>query len=103
MLCALSVRKLKPGAYDAFRAAWEPDEFPPPLQRAYHLRDLDDPDVVISFGFLDAGPADIAAYRADVADVESRRQAAMATHVDEVIVDGFYDVAEVGLPPGRKG
>ena len=25
MLCALSVRRLKPGSYDDFRAAWEPD------------------------------------------------------------------------------
>ena len=103
MLCALSVRKLKPGAYEAFRAAWEPDEFPPPLQRAYHVRDTRNPDLVISFGFLDAGVDDISGFREDVADVESRRQAAMSEHVEELIVDGLFEVVEEVVPPGREG
>jgi hypothetical protein len=103
MLCALSVRKLKPGSYDAFRAAWEPDEFPPPLQRAYHVRDVNDPDVVISFGFLEADPGDIPAFREGMAEAEQQRQAAMAEHVDELIIDGLYEVVEEVVPAGRQG
>ena len=98
MLCALSVRKLKPGAYDDFRAAWQPEEFPSALLRAYHVRDVSDPDVVISFGLLDGDAADIGSFREEVADVEARRQAAMAAHVDELIVDGIYEVVEEVVP-----
>jgi hypothetical protein len=101
MLVALSVRKLKPGTYDQFRAAWQPDEFPDQLQRAYHVRDVRDPDTVISFGFLDADAGDIAEFRGEVADIEERRQAAMAAYVDELIVDGLYEVAEEVVPTGR--
>jgi hypothetical protein len=101
MLCALSVRRLKPGAYDDFRAAWEPDEFPRELQRAYHVRDVSDPDVVISFGLIDAEPGDIPAFREEVSEVESRRQAAMAEHVDELIVEGLYEVVEEVVPAAR--
>lgn len=101
MLVALSVRKLKPGAYDAFRKAWEPDEFPSPLQRAYHVRDVSDPDTVISFGFLDADTSDLDDFRAEVAEVEERRQAAMAAHVDALIVDGVFEVVEEVVPAGR--
>jgi hypothetical protein len=101
MLCALSVRRLKPGAYDDFRRAWEPSEFPSALQRAYHVRDVSDPDVVISFGFLDGDASDVDAFRQEVAGVEKDRQAAMAQHVDELIVDGVYEVAEEVVPAAR--
>jgi hypothetical protein len=101
MLIALSVRKLKPGAYDDFRAAWQPDEFPSALQRAYHVRDVNDPDVVISFGFLEADVSDLGDFREEVSEVEERRQAAMAAHVDELIVDGVYEVIEEVVPSAR--
>jgi hypothetical protein len=43
MLCFLTVRKLKPGSYEAFREAWDPGEdvpasFTEGFTRAYHLR-----------------------------------------------------------------
>jgi len=101
MLCALSVRKLKPGTYDDFRAAWQPDEFPSGLRRAYHVRDVNDPDVVISFGFLDGDASDIPAFREEVAAEEETRQAAMAQFVDELVVDGLYEVIEEVVPAGR--
>jgi hypothetical protein len=101
MLLALSVRKLKPGAYDDFRAAWQPDEFPSALQRAYHVRDVNDPDVVISFGFLEADVSDLGDFREAVSEIEERRQAAMAAHVEELVVDGIYDVIEEVVPAAR--
>jgi len=101
MLCALSVRKLKPGTYDDFRAAWEPDEFPSGLRRAYHVRDVNDPDIVISFGFLDGDASDIPTFREEVAAAEDTRQAAMAQFVDELVVDGLYEVIEEVVPAGR--
>jgi hypothetical protein len=101
MLCALSVRRLKPGSYDDFRAAWQPDEFPSALKRAYHVRDVNDPNVVISFGLIDAEASEISAFRDEVADVEDGRQAAMAPHVDELIVEGLYEVVEEVVPAAR--
>jgi hypothetical protein len=101
MLCALSVRKLKPGHYDGFRAAWEPDEFPAALQRAYHVRNISDPDLVVSFGFLDGDASDVEAFRAEVDEIEKGRQAAMAAHVDELLVDGVFEVAEEFVPATR--
>ena len=67
--------------------------------------------VVLAFGFLDAeddvsavysnediSDEDLAksadVYREGISEVESRRQAAMGEHVDELIVDGIYEVVE---------
>jgi hypothetical protein len=101
MLCALSVRKLKPGAYDDFRKAWEPDEFPRSLRRAYHVRDVSDPDLVISFGLLDIDASDLGRLREEIDETEEQRQAAMAPHVEELIVDGIYEVVEEVVPAAR--
>lgn len=58
MLCFLTVRKLKPGSYEAFREASDPgedvpDSFIEGFTRACHLRDLEDENEVISFGFFE--------------------------------------------------
>jgi hypothetical protein len=98
MLVALSVRKLKPGAFDDFRRAWEPDEFPSALQRAFHIRSVSDPDQVISFGFLDGRASDLDAIRAEIKDGEDSRQRAMAPHVEEVTVDGIFEVVDEVVP-----
>ena len=37
MIVMFSARRLKPGAWDQFRRAWDPDDAKPPgFQRAYH-------------------------------------------------------------------
>ncbi len=53
MLCFLTARRLKPESYDRFRQAWEPDEWPAGFLRAYHLRNPEDEDQVISFGLFE--------------------------------------------------
>ena len=65
MICFLTERRLKPGTWDDFRRAWEPDGPPPAGGRAYHVRDLDDPDHVISFGLFDVDRAHVEGMRAD--------------------------------------
>ena len=102
MLVALSVRRLKPGHYEEFRRAWEPDEFPPPLTRAFHARRLDNPDEVVSYGLLDVDHDDIESVRAAIAETaEDGRQAAMAEHVEELLVDAVFEVVEEVVPAGR--
>ena len=51
MLVMFSPRRLKPGAWEQFRGAWDPGEvLTPGFQRDYHARNIRDEDEVISFG-----------------------------------------------------
>lgn len=56
MICTLTHR-LKPGAYDDFRAAWGGDdeerpEVPAKWNPVYMTRDVNDENVVVAFGFF---------------------------------------------------
>ena len=97
MICFLTERRLKPGAWDDFRAAWEPDEPPPGSGNAYHVRDLRDPDHVISFGLFDVDAAEFEKLRGDpeFAEMQAARAAAMAPFIAEIGVDGIFEVIEV--------
>ena len=97
MHSALTVRRLKPGSYDAWRKAWQPDEFPEGFKEAYILRKLGDPDEVIAFGFFEG---DVEKLRGDPAMAESQRVRIerMAPHVASTGADGFYEVVEVVKP-----
>jgi hypothetical protein len=53
MICTLTARRLKPGAYEEFRAAWDIGGRPSGWTHVYHCRDVEDPDVVLSFGLFD--------------------------------------------------
>jgi hypothetical protein len=99
MLCALSVRKLKPGAYEDFRKAWEPEEWPEGFSRAYHVRNTQDENQVISFGLYEGTLEELNAIR-DVQKEEERQQR-MAPLVDETLVDGIFEVADEVTPSGR--
>ena len=97
MLCFLTHRRLKPGSFDQFRAAWEGDGPPGGMAgRAYHVRSLEDPDEVISFGLFDLTPADLERMKQDTAggEAEARRQERMAPFVERTGVDGIFEVVE---------
>jgi hypothetical protein len=99
MYAALTVRKLKPGAYDDWRKAWDPGEgqWPEGAQKAYILRKLDDENEVIAFGFFEG---DLDALRNDVSFREEARQRgeAMAPFIDSIGADGLYEVIEEVSP-----
>jgi hypothetical protein len=100
MYAALTVRKLKPGSYDDWRTAWQPDKWPEGAERAYILRNVSNPDEVIAFGFFDA---DLASMRDDPAfrDQQLARFDRMAPHVESMGADGVYEVVEVVEPRAR--
>jgi hypothetical protein len=100
MYAALSVRKLKPGAFGDWRQAWEPDEWPETVKKAYILRNLADPDEVIAFGLSEATLDELTALRDDsqFAESERVRHERMALHVESESVSGFYEVVEVLHP-----
>ena len=95
MLVFFSGRRLKPGAWEQFRRAWDPgDGDPPPHTVAiYHARNLRDPDEVISFGIFDVDKDAISEVRGDE-QAELRRQDAMAAFVKNVPMEGAYEVIE---------
>jgi len=96
MICTLTARRLKPGAYDAFREAWDPgDAAAEVIERwhpIYHVRDVSDPDVVISFGFFNGSSEELAEVQAQAG--RGDQVARIAQNVDEVLLDGAYEVVE---------
>lgn len=99
MLVFFSGRRLKPGTYDQFRDAWMPEgeELPEGTLRIYHARNVKDENEVISFGLFDADRGALDEVRADDA-TELKRQEAMAQFVDDVPLEGVYEVVEEITP-----
>jgi len=91
MLCAHTVRRLKPGAFEQFRETFgPPDEAPPGWVRFHMLRNLADPDQVVTFGFFD-GTLEELERSQDESDFESVR-AATEPLVDAVVANGVYEI-----------
>jgi heme-degrading monooxygenase HmoA len=96
MIVMLSARRLKPGAWDQFRQAWDPgDEKPPGFQRAYHARNIRDEDEVISFGLFEMSEDDYREWRSKVDAEETKRVDAISNFVENESVAGVYEVVEV--------
>ncbi len=102
MYSVLTVRKLKPGSFDDWRKAWEPDEWPDTVKKAYILRSMSDPDEVIAFGLSESSLEELTALRDDPQFQEAERQRGnrMAPHIESEPVSGFYEVVEVVQPTG---
>lgn len=96
MICTLTARRLRPGAYEDFRAAWDPtradDEALRGWARIYHVRDVADPDVVISFGLFDGSLDELRQAQARLGRASQVDR--IDPHVQEVLLDGSYEVVE---------
>jgi heme-degrading monooxygenase HmoA len=92
MLCAHTVRKLKPGTFEQFAEAFRPDQGSPPPGwiRFNMLRSLADENEVVTFGFFDGTVEDLEASQGDHGYRD--RVAAVAPFVDEVVVNGLYEI-----------
>jgi hypothetical protein len=95
MLCAMTQRKLKPGSFEDFRAAFVPGdemEAPPGWTKFYAVRSLADENEVITFGLFDG---DLEALKASQQEGEYEdRRAAAEDFVELVGVDGLFEVIE---------
>jgi hypothetical protein len=100
MLCMLTVRRLKPGADEAFRKAWVPERWHPRMVRAYHLRHEDEPSHVITLGFFEGSREELEAMRDDPAWMsgEERRLRRIAPLEDSVLLSGVWDVIDEIVP-----
>jgi hypothetical protein len=96
MMCAVTVRSIKPGAYDAFRRAWAPDPWPAQLQRVVLSRNGEDPNQILTASYFDIEPEDLEAARDDmsVLEAEEARLHRMAEHVERVVFKGIFEVVE---------
>ncbi len=102
MVCALTVRRLRPGTFDEFREAFmqelDPAEPPARWVRFDMVRSTSDPDEVICFGFFD-GTVDELRRSADEQGYADQ-QAAIAPFVTAVGTDGLFEVVEEFSQPG---
>jgi heme-degrading monooxygenase HmoA len=95
MLVFFTARRLKPGAYEQFRRAWDPgEEKPPGFQRAYHARNIRDEDEVISFGLFDMTKDDYHQWRGQAEEKENKRVDAISAFVENEHVSGVFEVVD---------
>jgi heme-degrading monooxygenase HmoA len=99
MIVMFTARRLKPGAWEQFRRAWEGSgERPPGLQRAYHARNVRDEDEVISFGIFDMSLEDYRSWHAEAGSEELRRVDEVSAFVANEYVSGAYEVIDTVEP-----
>jgi heme-degrading monooxygenase HmoA len=99
MICALTVRTLKPGTFDQFRDAFMggmEDEPPEGFVRFNMLRNAENPDEVISFGFFDGSPEQLREVAANEGYQEQLER--IAPFVESVGADGLYEIVEERIP-----
>jgi hypothetical protein len=91
-----TARRLKPGAWEQFRHAWDPaDAKPPGFQRAYHARNTRDEDEIISFGLFDMTRDDYHRWREEADAEENQRVDHLSAFVENEHVSGVYEVIDV--------
>jgi hypothetical protein len=95
MICALTVRTLKAGTFEDFRAAFMSgigtDGPPEGWVRFNMVCNVDNPDEVICFGFFDGTVEQL---RGSAPDEREQQLAAIAPFVESVGADGLYEVVE---------
>jgi heme-degrading monooxygenase HmoA len=95
MIVMFTARRLKPGAWEQFRSAWDPGEGRPPgLERAYHARNIRDEDEVISFGLFDMTIDQYRSWREEADAQETRRVDRLSAFVENEHVSGVYEVVD---------
>jgi hypothetical protein len=102
MLCALTVRKIKPGTFDEFREAFmhgfDTGNAPEGWVHFNMIRNAEDPDEVISFGFFEGTVETLRKTAAEQGYEEQLRR--IAPFVESVGTDGLYDVV-VDISPAQ--
>jgi len=99
MLCALTVRKLKPGTFEEFRQAFIPEEgveVPAGWKRFHALRNVADENEVITFGFFEGSLEELREGQQQQAEGEGyqERRATIEQFVESVGADGIFEVVE---------
>jgi heme-degrading monooxygenase HmoA len=95
MIVMFSARRLKPGAWEQFRRAWDPgDSKPPGFQRAYHARNIRDEDELISFGLFEMTEDEYRAWRESADAQENERIDRLSAFVVNDHLSGVFEVID---------
>ncbi len=93
MICALTVRTLRPGTFEQFKEAFLAGEAPPPgFVRFNMVRGTSNPNEVICFGFFDGSVDELRRAAAEYG--YERQQARIAPFVESVGTDGLFEIVE---------
>jgi hypothetical protein len=103
MLCAHTVRRLKPGTFDQFSEVFRlRGENAPPGWVCFHmLRSLADQNEVVTFGFFD-GTLEELERSQEASDYRGLRDA-IDPSVDTVVANGVYDVVVTWTTDAEAG
>src|SRR4051794_29180369 len=101
MIAAVTVRLLKPGSFEDFRQAVQPDPWLPSLERVLIYRNDDNPDQVLTLGLFDVTAEEFDALRDahETLAEEDRRLQRVAAFEERVLLNGVYELADEVLPP----
>jgi hypothetical protein len=102
MLCAHTVRRLKPGTFDQFAERFGPPADAPPAGwvRFHMLRNLADENEVVTFGFFDGTLEELERSQAEAGFEETR--ASVDDLVETVVSNGVYDIVKSLTPEGAR-
>src|SRR5215204_5652559 len=95
MLCALTVRKLKPGSMEDFKRAFIPSDtstVPAGWKKFHALQNVNDENEVIPFGLFDGTLEELRSGQ-EGGEYDERRAAA-DEFVESVGADGIFEVIE---------
>jgi hypothetical protein len=96
MMCAVTIRLLRPGSFEQFREEWEPRPWPPELARTVISRNDQDPNQVLTASFLNVSIERLDSLRDDpvVLRAEESRLARIAEYEEALIFKGLFEVVE---------
>lgn len=106
MMCAVTIRSLKPGCFKQFREEWEPRPWPPELARVVISRNDQDPNQVLTASFIDLSLEQLDSIRDDpsMLGAEERRLARIAEYEEELVFKGLFEIVEdLSGPPTTLG
>ena len=100
MLCAHTIRRLKPGTFDQFAETFGPPEAAESAGwvRFHMLRRVDDQNEVITFGFFDGTIEELDRSQQEMG-YQDRREA-IEPLIDTVIANGVYEIVETRTAAG---
>jgi hypothetical protein len=106
MMCAITIRSLRPDSFERFREDWEPRPWPPELARVVVSRNDQDPDQVLTASFIDVSAGQLDGLRDDpaVLAAEEARLARIAEYEEALIYKGLFEIVEdLRAPPATPG
>jgi hypothetical protein len=106
MMCAVTIRSLRPGSFERFREDWEPRPWPPGLARVVISRNDQDPNQVLTASFLNLSAERLETLRDDPAllGAEESRLARIAEYQEALIFKGLFEVVEdLSAPTATTG